>query len=182
MYTARTVLGVFCALVLCQCQSGPEIKRVVTLEPGDVVRVVYSDQAKGVALTLQNESIEPAETLYSRGTADPFVKVAKDEDLQLLLDALATYGFFQFARPVSPGGGRPALLVEVNDQVLTWERQVASQARAVDLQNFNSCYVYFQNAYNGTESFHAGVGMTREDLERQQQQLQQQGRIKTDRR
>ena len=182
MYMARTVLGGLCALASCGCQSGPEIVRAVTLEPGDAVRVVYRDQAKGLALTLQNDSIETAQTLYSRGNADPFVKVARDADLQALLDALATYGFFQFARPVPPGGERPALLVEINNQLLTWERQVASLARPEDLQDFNSCSGLFLATYNGTDSFHAGVGMTAEDMKRQQQALQQRGGlIKTDR-
>ena len=184
MYSPRRVLSGLCALALCQCATGPEIGRVVTLQPGDEVRVAYRDVARGVQLTLQNESIETAEALYSRGTADSAVKVARDDDLQRLLDALATNRFFQIARPFSPDSGRPALSVEINGQVLTWERQNPAGAEARDLQDFNLCFSYFSYVYNSTESFHAGIDVTGQDMQRQQQALDRRRAsqvIKTDR-
>lgn len=168
-------------LALCQCATAPEVVRVVTLQPGDSVRVVYRDPAQGLSLTLQNEAIERPEALYSSGTANPFIKVARDDDLQGLLDALATHGFFQAARPNLLASDRPALVVEINRQILTWERQRAGSATAAELQNFINSFGYFSYVYNNTESFHAG-GLTGQDMERQQQALQRQARtIKTDR-
>ena len=161
-------------LTLCQCATAPEVVRVVTLQPGDAVRIVYRDPAQGLFLTLQNEAIETAEALYSRGTANPFIKVARNEDLQGLLDALATYGFFQAARRTAPDSNRPALVVEINKQMLTWERQRAAQATAQDLQDFISSFGYFSFVYNNTEAFHAGR-ITGQDMERQKQALQRQG-------
>ena len=183
MYASRKVFGGLCALALCQCASGPEIERAVTLQLGDEVRVTYRDVARGVQLTLQNESIETAEALYSRGNADPAVKVARDDELQRLLDALATNRFFQIARPFASDSRRPVLSVEINGQVLTWERQDPAGAEARVLRDFNLCFTYFSYVYNSTESFHAGIGVTGQELERQQQALKQQGAqiIKTDR-
>ena len=183
MYASREVLGGLFALALCQCASGPAIDRAVTLQPGDEVRVSYRDMARGVRLTLQNEAIETAEALYSRGTGDLAVKVAPDSELQRLLDALATNRFFQIARPDFSEGPRPMLSVEINGQVLTWERQDPSRAEARDLQDFNLCFTYFSYVYNSTESFHAGVDVTGQEMKRQQQALKQQRatQIKPDR-
>ena len=188
MYVSRAALSALCTLAFCQCTSGPEIKRAVTLQPSDVVRVIYRDASQGRALTLQSESIQLAEDLYSSGTADPFAKVATDADLQGLLDALATYRFFEVARPHSPGNGRPELIVEINGQKLAWERQTGMEATVLDLEDFNRCLGYFSFVYNSTDSFHAGLRVTGEDMRRQEEALQRRGQqiqasqiIKTDR-
>ena len=162
------------ALALCQCAAAPEVVRVVTLQPGDAVRIAYREPARGLSLILQNEAIETAESLYSRGTASRFIKVTRDEDLQGLLDALATHGFFQAAHPNAPASNRPALVVEINNQMLTWERQREGSATAQDLQDFISSFGYFSYVYNSTEAFHAGR-ITEQEMERQQQALQRRG-------
>ena len=187
MYVPRSALSALCILAFCQCTSGPEIKRAVTLEPSDSVRVMYRDASQGRALTLQSQSIQLAKDLYSSGTADPFAKVATDVDLQGLLDALATYRFFEVARSHSPGNGRAKLIVEIHGQELAWEKQTGMEATVLDLEDFNRCLGYFSFVYNSTDSFHAGLQVTGDDMKRQEEALQRRGQqtrasqIKTDR-
>jgi hypothetical protein len=188
MYVSRAALSALCTLALCQCTSGPEIKRTVTLEPSDSVRVIYRGASGSRALTLQSESIAVARDLYSSGAADPFAKVASDADLQGLLDAFSTYRFFEAARPYSPGNGRAELIVQINGSELAWVRQTGMEATVLDLEDFNRCLGYFSFVYNSTDSFHASLQVTGDDMKRQEESMQRRGQqmqdsqiIKTDR-
>ena len=146
-------LGITLGVTLGACASGPNLRRVVTLQPQDDVMVRYYDSSNGLDQRLQNGSATEATSVYSQRGADPALKVVPDEDMQVLLDALATLGFYEHATPVVSPGAKALLAVDHNGERRVWSR-VSGADTPEEITAFNEARTLFLGVFNNTLSFH----------------------------
>jgi hypothetical protein len=112
-------------LLLAQCASGPQLTRRVELAPADkvVVRMVQPPSREvthEVRQTLCTDTVVDPQSLYSSRSADQLTKVLGTDQMQILVDALATAGFFDHARAEPVPNASSWLTVAVNGEDKTW--------------------------------------------------------------
>lgn len=152
--SAKRCCAAIAALVLAACATTPGLTRAVTIGPADPVEVVYEQAQSGLRQTLLTESLVPANELYSRRDGDSLAKVLSTGQMQVLLDALATYGFFDHARPGTGEGSSFRLAVRIGGREQAW---VKHGGMGIDeLTRYHEAMAAFLNIYNATESFHTG--------------------------
>ncbi len=152
----RSLLAVawIACIGLSACASGPSLARAVTIQDSDPVEVVYEQAQSGLRQTLLTESVVTASELYSSRNGDSLAKVLSTAQMQVLLDALATYGFFEHARPGAGEGSAFRLAVRIGSREQAW---VKHSGMGVDeLTRYHEAMAAFLNIYNATESFHTG--------------------------
>lgn len=135
------------------CSSGPDLTRVVTIEEGQPVSVRYEQYQSGLRQTLLTEGVVAAHELYSARESDPLAKVMSTEQMQVLLDALATYGFFDRARTLDPGESVSSIAVRIDDRELLWAKRPTMELD--ELTGYHQALAAFLNLYNATEAFHS---------------------------
>lgn len=151
-------------VLLAQCASGPDLERHVTLTPADRVAVVFSQPRRNFKQSLLGAGLVDATAFYSSRDSDPLAKVLSNDGMQLLLDGLATTGFFEHARQ-HIGGGQPdvphalsSIHVGINDAAWTWANHPGMDPD--EAGRYGQCLATFQNVYNSTSAFHS-AGDTR---------------------
>ena len=143
-------------LALCQCVSGPSLKRHVELGETDKVAVVYQQPRSNFSQTLLSDNIVDAQQFYSDSDSDKFSKILSAEGMQLLLDGLATVGYFDNASPVPAPDASAHLLVRINETSYSWS--ATRSMTSGDAQKFIDAVGTFQNVFNATLSFHTSTG------------------------
>lgn len=152
--SATRCCAAIAAMFLTACATTPSLTRAVTIGPSDAVEVVYEQAQSGLRQTLLTESVVPANELYSRRDGDSLAKVLSTGQMQVLLDALATYGFFDHARPGTGEGSPFRLAVRIGDREQAW---VKHGGMGIDeLTRYHEAMAAFLNIYNATDSFHTG--------------------------
>jgi hypothetical protein len=147
------------------CASGPDLVRVVTLEDGQPVTVRYEQYASGLRQTLLTEGVVAAREFYSTRESDPLAKVMSTAQMQVLLDALATHGFFDRARPLDPGDAVSSISVRIDDRELLWAKRSTMQIE--ELTAYHQAMATFLNLYNATEAYHSsGEDRIQDEAER----------------
>lgn len=150
----RAAAALFAVIALSACASSPGLTRAVTIGDSDPVEVVYEQAQSGLRQTLLTESVIPANELYSSREGDSLAKVLSTGQMQVLLDALATYGFFEHARPGTGEGSPFRLAVRIGGREQAW---VKHGGMGIDeLTRYHEAMAAFLNIYNATESFHTG--------------------------
>ncbi len=140
--------------VLTGCATSPNLVRAVTIQDSDPVEVAYEQAQSGLRQTLLTESVIKASELYSSREGDSLAKVLSTAQMQVLLDALATYGFFDHARPGSGEGSPFRIAVRIGNREQAW---VKHGGMGIDeLTRYHEAMAAFLNIYNATESFHTG--------------------------
>jgi hypothetical protein len=143
-------------VALCQCASGPDLDRAVTLGATDRVVVVYAQPRREFQQTLLTNTVMDAAELYSSPNGDPLAKVLSQDGMQLLLDGLATVGFFDWARPGPLPDAASVIVVRINDDEKTWSKTSGMQID--EIRAYHDAMATFQNVYNQTASFHPSRG------------------------
>ncbi len=137
-------------LLLAGCASGPEVKRAITVTPTDSLSVEYQ-QSSGPTFVLRNAlAAMRARAAGERPSANLVGKQIDNEDMQKLLDGLASYDFFQLAAATPHSGGKARLIVDHNGRrhVLSGVLQAGEQ-----FDKFNSCLASFQYVFNRTQEY-----------------------------
>lgn len=149
------IAAAFAVLIaLAGCASSPSLKRAVEIQDSDPVEVIYEQAQSGLRQTLLTESVVPANELYSSREGDSLAKVLSTGQMQVLLDALATYGFFEHARPGTGEGSPFRLAVRIGGREQAW---VKHGGMGIDeLTRYHEAMAAFLNIYNATDSFHTG--------------------------
>ncbi|MCA8940959.1 MAG: hypothetical protein KDB80_00240 [Planctomycetes bacterium] len=166
--------------VLAQCSS---LDRKVALQPSDqVVVTCYQPAARGkvrhheIGALQQSLATEPRVDevdYYSAPQTDPLRKLVSTETMQLLLDALATAGYFEHAAPLPAAlPDRPGLIVDVNGQRSYFGRSPTHEPSVH--QVYTVCWTAFQDVYNATKAYRTGVG-SNSVREKHAEQMQSRG-------
>lgn len=150
----RTLLSA--AALLAGCASGPSLDRAVTITEDDPVEVVYEQYQSGLRQTLLTPAVVDPKELYSAPGSDPLAKALPTVDMQVVLDTLATYGFFDHAMPMAQAGAVSSLQVRIGPRQQVWSK--VPTMGLDELQQYHEAMAAFLNIYNATESFHAGRG------------------------
>ena len=146
----------------------------------DEVVVMYlqpENQKAGTAAlrqTLVTEAVVAAEEFYSSPDSDPLTKVTPTATMQLMLDGLATAGFFARAGRTTPRDSS-SLLVRYRGTTYALARHRGMSA--ADWEAYQKSLSIFLNVYNGTEAFHVGPA-DREVFRREQERLNREGRAR----
>lgn len=147
--------GAAALLLCCQCASGPNLPRVVTVVEGERVRVSFTEVSDNRTLSLQNVSSGAKETVYKDPKSDLGTKVVDDARLQLLLDMLAQAGMFQRTAPVASSTARELLVVEQGGRKLVWSRGPVKVDGIEAVQAFDQARAYFLAMFNAATAFHS---------------------------
>lgn len=154
---AKILLGLT-APALIQCTS---LDRHVTLGPQDRVIVELTqpqtDRTRSIHQTLANEAVLDKDEFYSSRGTDQFTKVVSQANMQVLLDAFATAGFFDRARSQELLANATQLKLKINDDELYFARHPGMQA--ADRNSFTVCWTAFLDLYNATKAYRTGVGL-----------------------
>lgn len=169
------------ALALCcQCASGPDLPRVVTVAEGERVRVSFTEVSDDRTLSLQNLSSGSRETVYKDPKSDLGTKVVADARLQLLLDMLAQAGMFQRTAPVAKSSARELLVVEQGGKRMVWSRGPVKEDGIEAVQAFDQARAYFLAMFNGAVAFHAR-DWNKSDLIDEKARMEASGKVARDR-
>lgn len=140
------------------CANGPDLARVVTVDPGQPTLVTMRQGAGKLTLTLRNESAGYADQVY-RTSKDPGIKVVPDAELQTLLDVYAEDGLFQHALGGSPGAGSTSgldvLTIDQQGQQWHWVRRQRGAQQGDEA--FHKARDYFLAIYNGNVAYHGST-------------------------
>ncbi len=174
----RSVAILGTALALAQCAAGPALDRWANLSPDDEVVVAYlqpenpKSGTPALQQTLVTNAVIDSETLYSSRDSDPLKKVVGTDTMQLMLDGMATAGFFDHAT-ATPFGGASVLVVRYAGatHALAWHLGMTP----ADQDAYRKSLAIFLNVYNGTEAAHAGTGDATV-FQKEQQRLLREGR------
>lgn len=147
--------GAAVLLLCCQCASGPDLPRVVTVVEGERVRISFTEVSDSRTLSLQNASSGTKETVYKDPKSDLGTKVVEDARLQLLLDMLAQAGMFQRTGPVPSSSARELLVVEQGGRKLVWSRGPVKEDGIEAVQAFDQARAYFLAMFNAATAFHS---------------------------
>ncbi len=156
----RYSLLVFLAYGLCQCSSAPDLQRAVTLGMDEPARVVFhqaksSKVPKELTQTLCTDAVvRDRASFYSDPSTDQFTKVLGQENMQLLLDGLATAGFFKSARTQVLPGSTAYLRTEVGNQTYFLSRN--ADLSPTERQAFTQSWAAFIEIYNATNAYRSG--------------------------
>jgi hypothetical protein len=149
---ARFTQLLVAACVFVACQSGPSLRRDVTIRDGERTAVVLVSSNGRLTLSLQNESAALANAVYTANSADPSRKVVADADLQALLDVFSELGLFAAANPVVPPDARDVLFVDHGGKRHAWvRRHLGAQASE---RSFHDARDYFLALYNSSIAYH----------------------------
>ncbi len=158
------------ALLLAACGAAPKPVRAVEVLKGDEVRIAYAVQtaSKGqMTLELQTLGERTKEDFYRSKQTGLQAKVADDPYIQGLLDALATYGYFERAVPGNASEAKQAILVSINGEQTAWPRPPIDPNSAASMKTFEAfrdAAEFVREAYNRVESFHSVKGLSVDDL------------------
>lgn len=157
---AWVLLALALAGLLGSCASGPDLRRVLTISDRDIAEFSYEQAIDGGLRSFRqglvnDGQIEPAD-YYSAPDTDPFTKVISTEQMQVLIDALAARGFFDYARASMAPGSVSRLALDLGNGRYVWSKQPGIQAD--ELRAYNQALVDFQNVYNAVTSYHTGKG------------------------
>ena len=140
------------ALAATSCSSGPTIKRALTVNDADAVEVTFWSGKTGQKLVLRNKTaiVHAAEAKAEPRDARLAVRQLSGEEMQKLLDALATSDFFVLAGHPAGGASKTSLTVAVNSRqyVVTGLQQTTE-----DLQRWRDCIAIVTNVYNRTGEY-----------------------------
>ncbi|MHC5062712.1 MAG: hypothetical protein ACYTG5_01910 [Planctomycetota bacterium] len=175
MSLPRYSLLLLLAAGLCQCSSAPDLKREVTIGPDEPARVVFhqaksSKIPKELTQTLCTDAVvRDRASFYSNPNTDQFTKVLGQDNMQLLLDGLATAGFFKSARTQVMPGSTAYLSAEVQGQTYILSRNV--NLSPMDRQAFTQSWGAFIEIYNATNAYRSGNDNNQVLREHQIQQM-----------
>lgn len=179
----RLLTSLFGPVLLLGCASGPPLERAVTIRAGEPVRVSYEQPETGLRQTLQAGDEDDLRDVYSSRESDPFAKVISTEEMQVVLDALATLDYFEHALPEEQPGAVSVIRVRIGDREHAWSKTPAMSV--AEIGRYHEAMTAFLNLWNGTEAFHASHGgeavleeaaRMREINERNQRRLQEKAR------
>jgi hypothetical protein len=149
---ARFTQLLVAACCFVACQSGPSLRRSVTVSEGERTAVVLVASNGRLTLSLQNESAGNAAAVYATNSADPSRKVVADADLQALLDVFSELGLFAQAQSVVPPDARDVLFVDHGGKRHAWaRRQLGAQTSE---SSFHAARDYFLALYNSNVAYH----------------------------
>ena len=172
--------GAAVLLLCCQCASGPDLPRVVTVVEGERVRISFTEVSDSRTLSLQNASSGTKETVYKDPKSDLGTKVVDDARLQLLLDMLAQAGMFQRTGPVATASARELLVVEQAGKKMVWSRGPVKEDGLETVQAFDQARAYFLAMYNAATAFHSR-NWDKFDLVEEQARLEASGQVARER-
>jgi hypothetical protein len=138
------------------CANGPDLARVVTVNPGEPTLIWMRQSAGNLTLTLRNDSAGLANDVYSN-SKDPSTKVVADAELQTLLDVYAEDGLFQHALGGSAGSGSTSSgfdVLTIDQQGRQWHWVRKQRGAQQGDQAFHKARDYFLAIYNGTVAYH----------------------------
>lgn len=174
--------GFFTLLLLVAFAQCSSLDRKVTLAPTDRVAVVcFQPNTRGKAMDhdvpeLRQSLVTVPEAdqveVYSQRGSDPLLKFVSTETMQLLLDALATAGYFEHATQTTRPPERLALIVEINGRQLQFERSPAFDTKVHG--KLTVCWTAFQDIYNATKAYRTGVG-TSSVMQKHAEQIRNRG-------
>lgn len=160
VFLPRHILLLVLASGLCQCSSGPNLSRAVTIGPNEPARVVFhqaksSKVPKDLTQTLCTDAVvSDRASFYSDPSTDQFTKVLGQNNMQLLLDGLATAGFFKSSRQQVIPGSSAYLRAEVGNQVYILSRNANFPAE--ERMAFTQSWGVFIEIYNATNAYRSG--------------------------
>ncbi len=162
-------------MILTQCAG---LDRHLTIADTDKVVVTLNQPATDklrntVQQTLASESVVNRDEFYSSRKTDQFTKVISTERMQLLLDGLATAGFFDHATERALLSGGTQIKLAINDRELIYTRRLDPNDPD-SIVPFTRCWAAFLEIYNSTAAYRTGVGLNRV-LEEHEQQRQRRG-------
>ena len=146
----RHLVLLLTALHLAACDSTPEIRRVLSVTDADAVQVSFWSGASGQLLLMRNAGASVQAAAARTKPATENLRELDGSEMQKLLDALATYDFFQLASlPRSPRS-KSALTVEFNGKQYV---ATGSQPDAANLQRWTNCVATYTQVFNRTGDF-----------------------------
>lgn len=172
--------GAAVLLLCCQCASGPDLPRVLTVVEGERVRVSFTEVSDNRTLSLQNASSGTKETVYKDPKSDLGTKVVEDGRLQLLLDMLAQAGMFQRTAPAASASARELLVVDQGGRKLVWSRGPVKEDGIDAVKAFDQARAYFLAMYNGATAFHSR-NWDKFDLVEEQARMEASGKVARER-
>jgi hypothetical protein len=171
------VTSIFAALaaLACACSSAPE---VTPLPPGERVAMSYRDE--NTVMSLRNAAANEAQG--HRGSQDPSLKIASDDDVAKLLEALTRLGFFDTATSVAPPQGKARLVVERNGRTFVRARLPLAQTTPEEIEQFHLCVDVFRHVYDQTAAYRPDPNVRPEDFVQESERLMENARRATQRR
>lgn len=145
--TAAPALWLLCALPWVACNSTPEVRRVLAVTDADAVEVSFWSGANGQLLAMRNAGAAVQAAAAKTRPAATNSHELDGNEMQKLLDALATYEFFELAKQPRSARSKSALTVEVNGKQYV---ATGAQPDATNLQRWTNCVATFTEVFNRT--------------------------------
>lgn len=151
-------LLILLAFGLCQCSTN--LNRNMTIDVDDRVVVIFHQPAspkvtRPLTQTLVTEPVvENRQRFYSDPGTDQLTKVLPVENMQLLLDGLATAGFFARARQQVMPGSTAYLQADFRGESYFLSRTAGMEA--AERLTFTRSWIAFQDIYNATAAYRSG--------------------------